>query len=110
MLHKFNKSKNKETEGAQNLYNEYKRLQNILTSKKREFKKDYYTSHFDQYKNKVSVIWKGIKSLVNITTSSKKDINIINNQGRKITEIADQFNNHYVNVVLQSHVRTFMIF
>ena len=32
---------NKETDIAQNLYNEYKRLQNILTSKKREFKKDY---------------------------------------------------------------------
>ena len=48
------------------------------------------------------MIWKGIKSLVNITTSSKKDINI-NNQGRKITDplqIAEQFSNHYVNVGL----------
>ena len=66
------------------------------------------------------MIWKGIKPLVNITTPSKKDIIVINNQGRKITDpmqIAEQFNNHYVNVgldkdtkIFQSHVRTFMNF
>ena len=47
------------------------------------------------------MIWKGIKSIVNITTSSKKDVNIINNKARKITDplqIAEQFNNHFVNV------------
>ena len=49
------------------------------------------------------MVWKGIKSLVNITTSSKKDINLLNNKGKKITDplqIAELFNNHYVNVGL----------
>ena len=45
LLHKFNKLKNKEADSALNLYNEYKRLRNILTLKKRVSKKDYYTHY-----------------------------------------------------------------
>ena len=76
LLHKFNKLKNKETDS--NSYNEYKRLRNLLTSKKRKSKNDYYAHYFDLYKHKASMIWQGIKSLVNITTSPKKVINITN--------------------------------
>ena len=42
LLHKYCKLKNKDTENAHTLYTEYKRLRNLLTSMKRDSKKDYY--------------------------------------------------------------------
>ena len=101
LLHKYCKLQDKNSVNAQAIYTEYKRLRNVLTQMKRESKRDYYTKYFEANKNKTSSIWKGIKSLVNINNSSKKDINILDNKGKKITDpqkIADLFNQHYVNV------------
>ena len=68
---------------------------------KRDSKLNYYKEYFEANKNKMSSIWKGIRSIVNINNSSKKEIKLIDNKGRKITDplkIAEQFNNHYDNV------------
>ena len=49
----------------------------------------------------MSSIWKGIRTIVNINSKSKRDIKIINNKGVKLTDplkIAKLFNEHYVNV------------
>ena len=50
----------------------------------------------------MSSIWKGIRSLVNIKTTSRKDIIIVNYKGKKIIDpkkIAQLFNEHYAKVV-----------
>ena len=51
----------------------------------------------------MSSIWKGIRSIVNINNTSKKDIRILNNIGKRTTDpqiIAKLFNEHYVSVGL----------
>ena len=68
---------------------------------KRDNKMDYYKRFFDSNKNKMSTIWKGIRSIVNINNTSKKDIKILNKNGKKITDpqkIVNLFNQHYANV------------
>ena len=52
---------------------------------KQDSKMDYYKKFFDSYKNKMSTIWKGIRSIVNINNTSKKDIKILDKNGKKIT-------------------------
>ena len=55
----------------------------------------------DFNKNKMSSIWKGIRSLVNIKTTSRKDIIKVNNKGKKIIDpkkIAQLFNEHDAKV------------
>ena len=47
----------------------------------------------------MSSIWKGIRTIVNIHSKSKRDIKIINNKGVKLTDplkIAKLFDEHYV--------------
>ena len=68
---------------------------------KRDGKMDYYKKFFDSNKNKMSTIWKGIRSIVDINNTSKKVIKILNKNGKKITDpqkIVNLFNNHYANV------------
>ena len=49
----------------------------------------------------MSSIWKGIRQIVNINNTSKKDIMLLNNKGKKVTDprkIAKLFNDHYASV------------
>ena len=46
-------------------------------------------------------VWKGIRSIVNLNNTSKKDIKLLNKNDKKVTdpqEIVNLFNEHYVNV------------
>ena len=68
---------------------------------KRDNKLKYYKTFFESNKNKMSSTWKGIRYIVNISNSSKKDIMIVNSKGKKVTDpkkIAKLFNDHYDNV------------
>ena len=68
---------------------------------KRERKINYYKNFFEMNKANTSKIWKGTRSLVKINSSSKKDIKIIDNKGRKIINpisIANYFNDFFVNI------------
>ena len=56
------------------LYNAYKKKRNEVTNLKRISKKEYYTKYFEKFKNKTSSIWKGIRSLVQINSNSRRDI------------------------------------
>ena len=67
---------------------------------KRDSKIEYYKKFFENNKNKMSSIWKGIRTIVNINSKSKRDIKIINNKGVNPLKIAKLFNEHYVNVGL----------
>ena len=55
------------------------------------------------HKDKTASIWKGIRSLVKLKSSSKKDISIIDDKGVIISdqeEICNQLNNFFVNIGL----------
>ena len=68
---------------------------------KRDAKTKYYQQYFETYKWKSSKVWKGIKSIVKLNTTSKKDISLIDNKGFNVTDpskIANLFNNYFVNI------------
>ena len=49
----------------------------------------------------MSNIWKGIRAIVNLNNTSKKDIRILNKNGKNVTdpqELVNLFNEHYANV------------
>ena len=49
----------------------------------------------------MSNIWKGVRAIVNLNNTSKKDIKMLNNNGKKVTDpqkIVNLFNEHYANV------------
>ena len=68
----------------ENLHVNFKLIRNRVTKLKRESKITYYNNFFEINKNKSSIIWKGIRSLVNIRSSSKKIISLIDENGPKI--------------------------
>ena len=101
LFSKYSKLKQKDVQTAISLYNEYELIRNKVTSMKRDNKLKYYKTFFESNKNKMSSTWKGIRSIVNISNSSKKDIMIVNSKGKKVTDpkkIAKLFNDHYANV------------
>ena len=72
---------------------------------KRERKTIYYKNFFEAIKNNSSKIWKGIRSIVNLNGTSKRDIKIIDNKGKIIIDqqcIAHYFNHYFVEIVLKT--------
>ena len=55
-----------------NLLKDYKILRNTITRMKRDAKSKYYKEYFEMHKDKTASIWKGIRSLVKLKSSSKK--------------------------------------
>ena len=52
-------------------------IRNHVTRLKRSSKLDY-EDFFESNKNKMSNIWKGIRSILNLNNNSKKDIKMLN--------------------------------
>ena len=101
LLRKFCNLKDKNSTHAQNIYNQYKTIRNNVTNLKRQSKSNYYKEYFEINKTKSSMLWKGIRSLVNITNSSKKDIKLLDNKGKNISDpnvIAELFNDYFINI------------
>ena len=101
LLHRYCKAKEKDSAYVQAIYDEYKVTRDSITKIKRESKIDYYRKYFEVNKNKASSIWKGIRSIVNIQNSSKKDVKLINDKGKNISDpkqIVELFNKYFVNV------------
>ena len=65
------------------LNSKYKTIRNKVTNMKHKSKINYYKNLFEMNKANTSKIWKGIRSLVKINSSSKKDIKIIDNKDNK---------------------------
>ena len=85
----------------ENVYIQYKVLRNSITKMKRQSKIDYYNKYFEANKSKSKFIWKGIRSIVNINSNSRRDIRLINDDGKHITDpkkIAGLFNKYFVNI------------
>ena len=71
LYHKYCQESNKTKK--EELYINYKKLRNKLTKMKRERKTIYYKNFFEANKNNSSKIWKGIRSIVNLNGTSKRD-------------------------------------
>ena len=99
LLLKYHKSKDARNKII--IYEKYKLIRNSITKLKREAKKRYYKDFFEKNKNKTSIIWKGIKTIVNIKPSSRKDISLIDDNGKDTTDpykISNIFNKYFVNI------------
>ena len=99
LIKKYRKSKDENRKLT--IYEDYKRTRNFVTNMKRDAKTKYYQQYFETYKWKSSKVWKGIKSIVKLNTTSKKDISLIDNKGFNVTDpskIANLFNNYFVNI------------
>ena len=105
---KLLKSVSKENDPALKniLYTRYKTIRNIITQRKRESKTIYYTHFFEKNKAKSSEIWKGIRSLVNIKSSTNKNINLLDNNNNNNNndllnnslKITNRFNDYFSTI------------
>ena len=74
---------------------------NRVTKFKCESKITYYNNFFEINKNKSSIIWKGIRSLVNIQSPTNKIISVMDDDGTKINNpqsISTHFNKYFSSV------------
>ena len=97
LLYKYSKAKDLSRKAY--LLKNYKSLRNSITNMKRDSKTKYYNEYFEIHKEKTASIWKGIRSLVKLKSSSKKDISIIDDKGVIISDqknICNHFNNYFV--------------
>ena len=77
LLRKYSKMKHRDNETAKSIYDEYKIIRNKVTKLKRDGRVEYYPRFFDENKRKSSAIWKGIRSIVNINSTTRKDIKLL---------------------------------
>ena len=102
LLHKYLQTK--DINIKTHIYDDYKSIRNIVTKLKRDAKKSYYKEYFQFHKVNSTAIWKGIKSIVNVNSKIKRDITLIDNQGKNIsnpTMIANLFNIFFVNIGIE---------
>ena len=69
-----------------NLFKDNKILRNTITRMKRDAKSKYCKEYFAMHKDKTASIWRGIRSLVKLKSSSKKDKSIIDDKGVIISD------------------------
>ena len=101
LLHKYCKTVDKESVSSKAIYDDYKSTRNELTKLKRYSKIEYYHKYFESNKHKTASLWKGIRSIVNINKTSRKDTTLMNDNGINVSDpkkIAELFNKYFVNV------------
>ena len=99
IFQKYLKCKNKERKT--NLQKQFKTQKNYITGLLRNEKKKYYQNFFTKYKTNLKMVWKGIKSIINIKSKNYDSINSIeiNNQIQTDPkDIADSFNKYFTTV------------
>ena len=83
------------------LQNDCKKLWNEITKDKRESKKVYFTVYFERNKNKSAIVWKGIKSLVNIKSTKSSNIKLLDENKNIVSDsqkITNMFNEHFSSI------------
>ena len=82
----------------------YKQFQNRIVNEITESKKNYYHQYFDENKNNMKKLWKGIKSIISIKPGNFDTVGFLKEgHGSKIVdpvEIANEFNNYFINVAI----------
>ena len=80
------------------LRNQYKTLRNQITKDKRVSKKQYYFDYFKANRKKSSEIWKGIKALVNLKSSTKSSIQLFDKSKNIVNDpsvVSNIFNDYF---------------
>ncbi len=79
-----------------------KLFRNRVVNKLKESKKNYYHQYFDENKNNMKMLWKGIKNIVNLKPKNLDTIQHITDiNGSQITDpgkIANEFNQFFTNI------------
>ena len=84
----------------QTLQVSYKTLRNQITREKRAGKKAYYLTYFEKNKKKSSEIWKGIRSLVNVSKTKTNQIKLLDKNEiiSDSDKVANISNHHFATV------------
>ena len=83
------------------IYDEYKIIRNKVTKLKRDIRVEYYHRFFDENKRKSSAIWKGIRSIVNVNSTTRKDIKLLDEKGKNVCDpnkIAELLGKYFASV------------
>ena len=65
---------------SQNDLKAYKQFRNRIFNEIRENKKNYYHRYFDEHKNNMKMLWKGIKSIISIKTGSFDSVRFLKDE------------------------------
>ena len=79
----------------------YNRVRNRVSRELEKSKKQHYESYFDEMNTNIKKTWEGIRKIVNVKKSTKFSISHLNVKGKIVddpVEIANNFNNFFVNV------------
>ena len=101
LLHKYSKMKYRDNETAKSIYDEYKIIRNKVTKLKRDGRVEYYHRFFDENKRKSLAIWKGIRSMVNINSTTRKYIKLLDEKDKNVCDpnkIAELLNKYFASV------------
>ena len=75
----------------------YKQFRNRIVNEIRESKMNYYHHYFDEHKNNMKMLWKGIKSIISIKPGNFDSVRFLKDEnGSRISDpvkIANEFNN-----------------
>ena len=101
LLRKYSKMKYRDNETAKSIYDEYKIIRNKVTKLNRDGRVEYYHRFFDENKRKSLSIWKGIRSIVNVNSTTRKDIKLLDEKGKNVCDsnkIAELLNKYFALV------------
>ena len=80
----------------------YKQFRNRIVNEIRESKKSHFHQYFDEHKNNMKMLWKGIKNIISIRPGNFDSVRFLKEEnGSKISDpvkIANEFNNYFTNV------------
>ena len=80
----------------------YKQFRNRIVNEIRESKKSYFHQYFDEHKDNMKMLWKGIKNIISIRPGNFDSVRFLKEEnGSKISDpmkIANEFNNYFTNV------------
>ena len=88
------------------MHNLFKSYRNSLNKIARLSKANHYKT-FEDNKNKLNKVWKGIKEIININYKNTQQFRNINNNEKLITEkkqIANIFNHFFCNIPKQTEI------
>ena len=66
----------------------YKAKRNLVTSRLRKAKKDYYNTIFDENKNNAKETWKGIRNLIHVSRKAISDVDKAYKMERKLLTLS----------------------
>ena len=80
----------------------YKQFRNRVVNEIRQSKKNYYQQYFDENKNNMKLLWKGIKDIISLTPNNTDTFShLVDDNGLNISEsthIANKFNEYFTKV------------